>query len=584
MIHALRRVFRLPKAIGPAALDEPTPAWLIVCALVIGVGIGFLAPVTEQPGIDGALVLAGVIAYPPDSAMSQYFFNSWTIINQLGALLLRAGLEQSHLNAFFSIVPRAVLIAAYAMIIHGFSRRPLFSLIAAPLCFLSYFSNPVDELFASPDYPLPGFYALWAHCGTIWVIACVAARRDALAGFFSILLIAVHPFIGLYMVAILATAYSAARVLSGFALGDVLRGMAFGAALATVSLAAFLLMRPPFSGDLDMAAYRAYMRFWDFHRNQPMTPSNALRIGAAAVVAVATLMAFMRSCPPRLFAPMLASAVVLLAVIASTIVYYALHLVPGLLPQLLIDVMPGRLLNVHAYLALPLAVGLMAYVVNRLPSSGVVRIPRWLGDRAARLTSRFAPGGHQALDVNAIDRKTIMLGILLVIVTMMVPARKLGRAVPTLASQQTNVATPPAETQTFWRQAKAAVMNGQVLTSPSATWPSLYHGHLAAALNITSFDFVPYLPYTAGPVAHIIQAGYGVPFFNPPPELRNTALLPDEAVKVNWTKRTPAEWLEVSRDLGVVGVVVPKDWAIKLPAVVTGERFTLYTIPQGIRP
>jgi hypothetical protein len=59
--------------------------------LAIGLLLGLLAQVTSQEGLDGSLVLAGIVHYPPQSLMNQYFLGSWTIIHQLGALLLRAG-------------------------------------------------------------------------------------------------------------------------------------------------------------------------------------------------------------------------------------------------------------------------------------------------------------------------------------------------------------------------------------------------------------------------------------------------------------------------------------------------------------
>src|ERR1700726_2605271 len=74
------------------------PLSLIICALAVGVLLGALAPTTNQDGIDGSLVLAGIVDYPQQSPMNQYFLGSWTVIHQLGALLLRAGLDQAYVN------------------------------------------------------------------------------------------------------------------------------------------------------------------------------------------------------------------------------------------------------------------------------------------------------------------------------------------------------------------------------------------------------------------------------------------------------------------------------------------------------
>lgn len=74
--------------------SEPAPLSLIICGLAIGTLLGAFAPAIDQRGIDGALVLAGIINYPPQAPLVPYFLDSWTSIHQIGALLLRAGIAQ----------------------------------------------------------------------------------------------------------------------------------------------------------------------------------------------------------------------------------------------------------------------------------------------------------------------------------------------------------------------------------------------------------------------------------------------------------------------------------------------------------
>ena len=139
-----------------------TPNWaplsLIACALVIGLLLGLLAPMTSQEGLDGALVLAGIVHYPPQSPMYQYFLGSWTVIYQLGALWLQAGLDQTYVSELLFVIPYALLVAAYASIVYCFSGQFLLSLLAAPLCFLT---NPLAKFFVSPDYAALGL--LWSQ-------------------------------------------------------------------------------------------------------------------------------------------------------------------------------------------------------------------------------------------------------------------------------------------------------------------------------------------------------------------------------------------------------------------------------------
>ena len=60
---------------------------LSIVSLFIGLSYPFL-----QYGIDGGLVLSGVIKYPDfNSPMMYYYFNSWTSIHQFSSLLLKIG-------------------------------------------------------------------------------------------------------------------------------------------------------------------------------------------------------------------------------------------------------------------------------------------------------------------------------------------------------------------------------------------------------------------------------------------------------------------------------------------------------------
>ena len=142
------------------------------------------------------------------------------------------------------------------------------------------------------------------------------------------------------------------------------KGMAWGAGLTMVSFVFYLKMRSGFSAATDHAAFDAYMRVWDFHRNQPITISRAFRIGIAAVLSIAVLSAFIVFIRPRRNAAILTSALVVLAVIISTIAYYVTHVVPNLLPELVVRAMPGRLLNVQAYVSTPMALALALCVAD----------------------------------------------------------------------------------------------------------------------------------------------------------------------------------------------------------------------------
>jgi hypothetical protein len=555
----------------PIVTADRAPLSLIVYALVIGLLLGLLAPVTSQEGLDGSLVLAGIVHYPAQSPMNQYFLDSWTIIHQLGALLLRAGLDQAHLSELIFLVPCALLVCAYAAIIYCFSGQFLLSLLAAPLCYLA---NPLAKLFVSSDYMALGLlwsqppeqtFGFWAQVGAVWVIGCVAAGRNALAGFSALVLIAVHPVLGTYMVVLLIGTLVVGRFLFALDMRGLAKGAALGACITLVSLAIFLETRAPPGGETDPVAYNAYMSFWDVHRSHVMTLSIAMRIAAAAAIAIAALSAFLVLAYPRRNAAVLACVLVLLAVTASTIAYYAVHLVPDLLPGLFVRAAPGRLLNVQAYLSTPIALGLALYVA----------------DHATKHVTKDAKAGAAA----GLGRMLPIAVLLLVIVsaiTYALPRRHLIVDLMHTILETRILGNPSQESQDkarFWREVRNAGIAGLVLTSRATSRPTLDDGHLPTALNVGSFDFIPYVPQTAGPVAHIIQEGYGISFADPPADLQHGGGLPPDGGKDYWAQLRPGDWCQMSRSLGIAAIVAPSGWIVKLPPLVSGTSFTLYRIP-----
>ncbi len=542
------------------------PLSLIACALVIGLLLGLLAPMTSQEGLDGALVLAGIVHYPPQSPMYQYFLGSWTVLLQLGALWLQTGLDQGYVSELLFVIPCALLVAAYASIVYCFSGQFLLSLLAAPLCFLT---NPLAKFFVSPDYAALGLlwsqppiqtFGFWAHVGSVWVVGCVAAGRKMLAGFSALVLIAVHPVLGVYMLVLLTATLLAGRLLLGLDIRDFAKGAALGALVTVASFAAYLITRPDLSGPLDQSAYDAYMSAWDTHRSHLMTPEIAVRVAVAATVAIGVLSVFIVFARPRREPALQTSGLVLLAVAASTIAYFATHLVPDLLPEIFTRAAPGRLLNVQAFLSTPMALGLAIFAADQAARD-------WASGATATRLSRAIP--------------VVALVIVLAELTAHVLTRR-DLMIADARLMATNGSSDPAVISrggaAFWRDVRGLGIIGQVLASRSASRPALDDGHLPVALNVGSFDFIPYIPQTAGAVARILERGYGISFFDPPADMRHGGALPPDGGRQYWAQLSSDGWCGISRELGVVAVVTPSNWSVSLPRLAAGPEFAIYKI------
>jgi hypothetical protein len=291
---------------------------------------------------------------------------------------------------------------------------------------------------------------------------------------------------------------------------------------------------------------------------------SAVVLMPVSILGVALLAILLRSRDPRTHAHV-AIVALLAAFVASTALYFSVHLAPGLVPALVERAMPARLLNVHAHVAGAVAVGIAAWLMEQ-------SLPRLRG------------AGRSGF-VLALWRPAAVYSVFALVLAGAVDA---GRALGDVAGRNRDLATHGlpvlSASEPFWWVVRRAGIRGQVLTSFEARQPALVGGHLAVAFDPTGFDFVPYLPHTARDVQRFVEKGYGVSFANPPGELRFRAALERDPQRPYWKSLTPQQWSELREELGVVAVVAPTRWAIRLPPRVVGPVFSVYRIPRWPAP
>ena len=100
-------------------------------SLLIGLSYPFL-----QYGIDGGLVLSGIIQYQDlNSPMVYYYFNSWTSIHQFSSLLLLLGLSVEIASKILMVI--AVVFFSFGVFLFFFSltKQKKSSGVIIVLCF-----------------------------------------------------------------------------------------------------------------------------------------------------------------------------------------------------------------------------------------------------------------------------------------------------------------------------------------------------------------------------------------------------------------------------------------------------------------
>lgn len=555
---------------------KPTPWATVVAAMLAGVVLGICGQMwlpIEERLLDGGLVLSGQVSYPAQAVMGLYYKGVWTLLYQLGALVLDTGVSYRAANYIVLLMPPAILTAAFALFIHGLTGRPVFSLAAAILCFMNgYFVS----LFASSDYPLLGMawntpsthsHGRFGAVLAAFSFAALVGGREALAAFTAVVLVAVHPVIGVYTVTMLAFGLGVARLAWHRPIArPVVVGFAVGAGVALASLAAFLLLRPAMP-EVDEAANRAYVEvysaFWDDHRNRTATRSDLLRVAVLFAVLVAPLLTFLLLRRGRREAADAGAVALLGAVFVSTALYVLQHWGRALLPDIVLRAIPGRLINMQACFALAVIVGMTVFVADEIarrrrhswqpktPGSIFLRHPDAVAAAVALvLAARFAPG--------------FVYGVILT------------QREPEMVAEQQKLAEIDSP---FWSKVRELRLDRPVLTAPELSMKALRYGRLPIALDTTAIDFVPYLPQTATALGTLVERGYGVSFFHPPAALKFLSVLPPGTGRDYWACLSPGQWRGIAQEFGIAALLVPADWTVRLPLQLSDSSYALYAMP-----
>jgi hypothetical protein len=133
----------------------------------------------------------------------------------------------------------------------------------------------------------------------------------------------------------------------------------------------------------------------------------------------------------------------------------------------------------------------------------------------------------------------------------------------------------------FWSSVREQKITGLVLVPAGLAFKALRHGHLPIALDAAGFNFVNYLPRTATTFGRIMERGYGISFFDPPASVRLfVGSLPRTAGQRYWACLSPGHWKQIAQELGIVALLVPADWAVRLPPLVRDSNYALYAMPR----
>lgn len=578
--------------------------------LVVSGLAGGLVGVTQahwQWSVEHAQVLAGIVSYPTTSPVAIAHAKFWSLLPQLGALLLSAGVTEWALSIAISGLMGVLAFQGLSAVGYALSRDEL---VAIGAVFVLFASRAYDygvvypiSLLGTPDtYGAVGLMLL------VQVIGLFALRWYRTAAFLLAISPAIHVTLGLWLLAVIG---GASVAIGGEPLAALRRAWKFFAAGATITLVSFIAQRmlapdiPPIDEATAATYFHAFVPFWDGHRRPAgfLTGGMFLNLSSTVLAAV-WLLKYRRSMPD---AVQLLLGVMVVSGVAGFGVAVWSRLPDGWMPVFVIRAIPNRVLNLNIVLAGAVAFGLAGTLRPAWASRAVLLVTAaglllssqssfwWLvspGNFSVETIYVLAAAMAALLVAGALSRHRLDVGASQVSAGAGRDRARRGSWLrPTLAAVFAvalilTVMGPGRFEHGPWNAWKrdavlqrASEGHGLLLTGGDLFMIQL-RTRRPVVLDGMTLDTLPYA-LEAGPVIdRILREVYQIDLFHPPREAWGGGRVPRRANQRAWEAIDPARWQEIGRTYDVSEIVTPANWKLQLPHVAQSSEFELYRIVQ----
>ena len=549
-----------------------------------------------QVAVETAQVVAGLVDYPRDNSFYIYHLKLWTVLHQLCAGLLGAGMSEITLSMLLTGVQGMLTFQALAMFVYALSRDVVLSLASVVVVIVSGTGDvgvtyPVFLLGTVHTYGAVGLSLV------VLVPALLGCGHYRLGLFLAGIAPAVHPSLGLW----LALGLGVCGVMDMAAARRVLtvgwRPFAAGCAVTAVSLGVHLYMSrgiPPVPGDVVARYLDAFTALWDEHRQPVRLSHMGVRINLAALALATAWLGVRPGSDPGL-TPLRFGAVV---AAVSVVFVFVSWVPPERLPRWLVMLMPTRLLNVATMTFTAMVLGLAGAIRQRWgPWLTVAIAALLLAGRRSLLWDwvrqqgwadgapyRVDPAGVLAvatllLIVYAFARRregnrrplvpnAILAALVLVVVAIGIRPVLAARSAESVYRDRTN----DLFFQTVARGRGLLLTGGDLYLIQLRTRRPIL-------LNGGALDSLPYAPESAPVMDRVLRNVYGIDLFNPPPGTPKMAVVPNAYNRQLWQGYSGDRWQQIKREYNVSQVMVPADWQLSLPIVAQSRHYLLYEIP-----
>jgi hypothetical protein len=588
------------------------PLWVLAVSAVLGFRVGYVAFPSWQVAVQTAQVVAGIVHYPADNPFYIYHTKLWTLLHQVGAVLLRAGVSEMRLSMWLSGVLGMLSFAALALFVYAFGRSALLAIGCAFLIFYTRGAEygvvyPVVLMGTEHTYGVVGLSTF------VLVMGLLGTGCAKLGGFVLGLAPALHPSLGawLWLTAAMAAVWDRRAVREEYRAGFPY--LLAGALVTAISLfvqIAFIYEVPDVDPAVAQKYLSAFIAFWDGHR-QPVNiwhPGVALN-GLGLMIALGWL---------RTHRDLSGSARFLLRLLivsaCLSLVFVGVSWIPpGRLPLWLVTLMPARLLNVGAMTFAALLFGLLYSLRGRVGTALIS-----LALAAGLLLGRFSMLWQRTeqpwwtLELGRPDPFLVLvfagIGLIALVIVPELGSRRTqtGAVVSNVRSNATVLARPVAWTLTLavfgvlgyaasqtwtlrarlldWTSEPVFIVASQeqtgFLASSSAFHLAQLFSRRPVLINGGALDTLSYAPEGGPAMDRILRDVYGFDLLHPPAGVSpGGGAIPDAINRPVWESFSREQWQAIRRTYDVTQVLTDTSYELKLPVAAQSRNVRLYEIP-----
>jgi len=554
-----------------------------------------------QWAVEHAQVFAGIVSYPPDSPVALQHARLWSLIPQIGAVLLRAGVSEMALSKLLSAALGLVSLQAVAMTVYALGRDVRIA-VGGALVIAAARAVEFGVVYPIWLYGGPHTYGIAGLSFAVLALALVGAGWSRSGAVLVALAPAVHTPIGLWLWLIVAAAVAPGlRAAAASSFRPAWRYALAGSAVTLASYLAHRVLAPPLPAiDAATAArlFDAFVPFWDAHRHPPDFRHAGIWITAGGGAVSAVWIVVRR----RVLAPgpaLLLRAAAIAA--AASLVLAWLARTPAARPDWFLAAMPGRFVNLSIALAPALLIGAAASL-RASPARDLL-----LAALAAALL--LAPAGSlwPAIDGAPLPGVSVPWTLALGaagVVLIAIGTRHRASAPPRAGGVR--VVARHVSTLAFAIAAAALAIDGSRASARHARFrdwtndhvfflasrgegPLLTGGDLflvqlrtrrPVLLDGGTLDTLPYALESGPAVDRILRDVYGIDLADPPGDAWGGGGVPSRTNERIWRDFSIEKWRAIRRTYGVTQVLTYGGWQIQLPRAASNGSLTLYAIPD----